>query len=69
MIEYQTTPTILKQPVGARGIIHGYAIRSLRIGDGTKPSSNQDLLDTGVIPSRGFLPMGVVFVPGTLIVR
>jgi hypothetical protein len=69
MIDHQTMSTIPIQRASARGIIQGYEIRALRGGDGTKPSANQDLLDTGIAPSHGFLPSGVVFVPGTLIVR
>jgi hypothetical protein len=69
MINHQTMSTILIRPASARGIVRGYEIRALRGGDGTIPSTNQDVLDMGIVPSRGFLHAGVVFVPGSLIVR
>jgi hypothetical protein len=69
MIDHQTMSTMSIKCVCARGIIQGYEIRGLRGGDGTTPSTNQALLDTGIVSSRGFLPAGVVFVPGSLIIR
>lgn len=56
MINYKMIQTSPVPCVGARGVILGYEIRGLRSGDGTRSSGNQDLLDTGIAPSRGFLP-------------
>jgi len=69
MIEHHSMSTMSMHLGNARGIVHGYEIRGLRGGDGTRPSTNQDLLDTGIVPSQGFLFAGVVFIPGNLIVR
>lgn len=69
MINHQTMLTMTILHTRARGIVQGYEIRALRGGDSSRPSSNQDVLDTGIVSTRGFLPAGVIFVPGNLIVR
>jgi hypothetical protein len=69
MIHNQAMLTVRIPRAGTCGIIEGHEIRALRGGDGTNPSTNQDLFDTGIVPSHGYLPAGVTFVPGSLVVR
>lgn len=61
--------TIATERANARVIIQGCEMRSLRGGDGTRPATNQDLLDMGIaapaVPKNQF----PAFIPGILIVR
>jgi len=65
----ETVSTMWTARASARGMVQGHEIRTLRGGDGTHPSTNQDLLDTGIVASHGYFRAGVNFIPGSLIVR
>jgi len=69
MIYNQTMLAMWILRTSTSGIGQEHEVRALLGGDGIHPSTDQDLLYMGIVPSQGFLPAGVIFVPGSLIVR
>ena len=69
MIYNQTMLAMWILRTSTSGIGQEHEVRALLGGDGIHPSTDQDLLYMGIVPSHWFLPASVMFVSGSLIIR